>query len=411
MLTVDAALQQILAHVAILEAEAKPLLGALGYVLAEDLRAEFSIPPHDNAAMDGFAVRAADVQSATPAAPVSLRVVGEVPAGSDPTLTVIPRTAARIMTGAKMPAGADSVVRFEETTEVDSQPALRDRVGIKVPVRAGDNVRRAGEDVTCGTVVLDAGTELRPAEIGVIASLGIGTVRVVRKPRVAVLSTGDELLTPGQPLVPGKIYDANTYSVSAMVLRYGGVPIPLGIAADNRTDLTERIRAGRDCDLFISSAGVSIGDYDIVKEALAAEGEIGFWQVAIKPGKPLAFGRIGAIPYVGLPGNPVASLVAFEQFVRPAILTMQGKRRTRKPEVQARLVGEAGNRDGRRCFLRVAVTRDEVGYVATLTGPQGSGILTSMTAANGLLVIPEDVAEVRTGDLVRIQMLDWPEVD
>jgi len=284
-------------------------------------------------------------------------------------------------------------------------------VGVYVVLKAGDNVRLAGEDVRAGSVVLPAGTELRPAEVGVLASLGLTEVSVIRRPRIAVLSTGDELVAPGQELRPGKIYDANTYSITAMVRRYGGKAIPLGIAADRLDDLKARIRRGRDCDLFISSAGVSVGDYDIVKQALAAEGEIGFWQVAIKPGKPLAFGRIGGIPFVGLPGNPVASLVAFEQFVRPAILKMLGKTRLCKPVVMARLVGDASNRDARRCFLRAFVTREADGYVASLTGAQGSGILTSMTSANGLVVIPEDVPRVRTGDTVRVQMLDWPEFE
>jgi molybdopterin molybdotransferase len=234
---------------------------------------------------------------------------------------------------------------------------------------------------------------------------------VIRRPLVAVLSTGDELLAPGEPLAPGRIYDANSYSVAALVKRYGGVPLPLGIARDTIGDLQARVRAGLSADLFISSAGVSTGDYDVVKDVLAAEGQIDFWQVAIKPGKPLAFGRIGNVPYVGLPGNPVASMVAFEQFVRPAILTMLGKRRIRKPEVTARLVGEAGNRDARRCFYRAFVSRGPDGYVASLTGPQGSGVLTSMSQANGLVVVPEDVKGVRTGDIVRVQMLDWPEME
>ena len=199
--------------------------------------------------------------------------------------------------------------------------------------------------------------------------------------------------------------------MAALVRRYGGEPTLLGIARDRADDLVARIRAGLDSDLLITSAGVSVGDYDLVKEVLAAEGEIGFWQVRMKPGRPLAFGQIRGVPVVGLPGNPVASMVAFEQFVRPAILKMLGKRRHRKPEIEARLVGSADNRDGRRCFVRASVAREGDGYVATVTGPQGSGILTSMSQANGLVVIPEDVPEVTTGDRVRVQMLDWPEVE
>lgn len=411
VISVEEASERILRQVQILPDERRALLDALGQVLAEDVRASFSIPPHDNAAMDGYAVRSADTAGAGPGAPRYLTVIAELPAGRAPDVTVRPGTAIRIMTGALMPEGADAVVQFELTTEGQGPRPGDDRIGILSPARPGLNVRRAGEDVQVGEVVLRGGTELRPAEIGVLASLGLTEVSIIRRPRIAILSTGDELLAPGEPLQPGRIYDANTYSLAALVRRYGGVPLVLGIARDRLEELVERVRAGLDSDMLISSAGVSVGDYDVVKDVLAAEGEIGFWQVRMKPGKPLAFGWIQGVPFVGLPGNPVASMVAFEQFVRPAILKMLGKTRLRKPEVEATLVGEAQNRDGRRCFLRASVARQGEGYVATLTGPQGSGILTSMAQADGLVVIPEDVPEARSGDRVRVQMLDWPEVE
>jgi len=411
VISVEEAAERILGHVHTLQPELRVPLDALGQVLAEDVRAGFSIPPHDNAAMDGYAVRAADTTGASAAAPRYLEVIAELPAGQTPTVPVHPGTAIRIMTGAPVPVGADAVVQFELTTEARGVGPREGRIGILAPAKPGLNVRRAGEDVRAGTTVLRAGVEIRPAEVGVLASLGLGAVSVVRRPRIAVLSTGDELLAPGEPLQPGKIYDANGYSVAALVRRYGGIPVMLGIARDRIEDLVARVRAGLESDLLITSAGVSVGDYDVVKDVLAAEGEIGFWQVRMKPGKPIAFGQIRGVPFVGLPGNPVASMVAFEQFVRPAILKMLGKTKLRKPEVEATLVGEAQNRDGRRCFLRAAVARRGAEYVATITGPQGSGILTSMAQADGLVLIPEDVPEAKTGDRVRVQMLDWPEVE
>lgn len=415
MIPVEEAAERILAPVKVLEAERRPLLDALGQVLAEDVLAAFSIPRSDNTAMDGYAVRAGDTAGARTDAPAYLRIVGELHAGRPPERAVEPGTAIRIMTGAPIPPGADAVVQFELTTETSPGAAPAGYAGVLLPARPGSNIRRAGEDVRAGSVVLPAGAELRPAEIGVLASLGLTSVAVVRRPRIAILSTGDELRAPGEPLAPGTIYDANSYSVAALVRRYGGEPCLLGIARDRADDLVARIRAGLDSDLLITSAGVSVGDYDLVKKVLAAEGEIGFWQVRMKPGRPLAFGEIRGVPVVGLPGNPVASMIAFEQFIRPAILKMLGKRRLRKPEVEATLVGSADNRDGRRCFVRcfvrTSVTRDGDGYVATVTGPQGSGILTSMSQANGLIVIPEEVAEITTGDRVRVQMLDWPEVE
>lgn len=411
MIGVEEAAARVLSHVRTLPPERRAVLDALGQVLAEDVRATFDIPPRANSAMDGYAVRAADTVGATAAAPRFLEVIAELPAGHAPTVSVRPGTAIRIMTGAPMPEGADAVVQFELTTEAQGASPRDGRIGILAAAKPAQNVRQAGEDVRAGDVVLRAGSEVRPAEVGVLASLGRREVAVIRRPRVAVLSTGDELLAPGEPLQPGKIYDANGYSVAALVRRYGGVPVQLGIARDRIEDLVAKVRAGLESDMLITSAGVSVGDYDVVKDVLAAEGEIGFWQVRIKPGKPIAFGQIRGVPFVGLPGNPVASMVAFEQFVRPAILKMLGKTKLRKPEVEATLVGEVQNRDGRRCFYRAAVERRGGEYVATLTGPQGSGILTSMAQADGLVVIPEDVREAKTGDRVRVQMLDWPEME
>lgn len=414
VISAEEAISRVLSQVAVMPPETKPILEALGQVLAEDVVAGFDIPPLDNSAMDGYAVRAEDTSGASQADPRWLRVVGDLPAGSVADRRVEPGTAIRIMTGAPVPSGADAVVQFENTSEGTnprkhgSRPH-EERVAVYRPIALGGNVRQAGEDVTRGSVVLRRGTPLKPAGIGILASLGLNEVIVYRRPRVAILSTGDELLDAGQPLAPGKIFDANSYSVAALVARTGGVPVRLGIARDNRADLESKLREAAQSDLILTSAGVSVGDFDIVKEVLAAEGEITFWRVRIKPGKPLAFGKIRGVPHLGLPGNPVSSMVAFELFARPAILKMLGKAALSKPQVDAVLEGEADNRDGRRVYLRAVVQKVNGQYVARLTGPQGSGILTSMALANALVVIPEDVPHVKTGDHLRALMLDWQE--
>jgi molybdopterin molybdotransferase len=267
-------------------------------------------------------------------------------------------------------------------------------------------------------MVLAEGVVIRPAEAGVLASLGRGKVTVVSRPVVAVLATGNELVEVGQPLPAGKIYNSNSYSVAALVKRYGGIPRLLGIALDSEDSLVAAIRRGLDADMLITSGGVSLGDYDVVKDVLAKEGEIGFWTVRMKPGKPLAFGTIrgsdrqGAsrrIPHLGLPGNPVSSMITFEVFARPAIFKMMGKKNWTKPTVEAVLEDRVVNNDGRRVFTRVVIEKREGRYFARSTGPQGSGVLTSMTRANGLAIVPEDKAEVKPGEVVRVMMLDWNE--
>ena len=333
MLNVDEALARILDQVECLPAEERPITDVLGLTLAEDIVSTLDIPPHDNVAMDGYAVQALDIVAATPANPSRLQIIGELPAGVTPKQAVEPGTAIRVMTGAPVPPGADTVVPFESTSELDGSErvVVSATISIYDPPAAGANIRRAGEDIRQGRVVLSKGIELRPAEIGVIASVGLASVKVHRRPRVAILSTGNELLEPGEPIVPGKIYDSNTYSLSALVRKYGGEPVVLGIALDEVEDIRARVRAGLETDLLLTSAGVSKGDYDVVKDVLAGEGAVEFWQVAIKPGRPMAFGLISGVPHVGLPGNPVASIVAFEQFVRPAMLKMLG----RQPAAQA----------------------------------------------------------------------------
>jgi len=419
MISVEEALKKILSYVEVLEPERKPILDCLGQVLAEDVYSTIDIPPLDNSAMDGYALRAEDTRGAGESSPRYLAVVGEVAAGSMPTKEVRPGTAIRIMTGAPLPEGADAVVQFENTDEVNRKSSGGDlpQIGILCQAKKGLNVRGRGEDIAKGKLILKKGKVLRPQEIGVLASLGRSTVLVIRRPIVAILATGDELIGVDQPLAPGKIHDSNNYTIAAEVSRYGGIPKILGIGRDSVRSLTEKIDEGLDADMLITSGGVSKGDYDIVKDVLAEHGEVGFWTVCMKPGKPLAFGiikkteggREKKLPHLGLPGNPVSSMITFEQFARPAILKMMGKKILVKPAIRAIIEDDVVDTDGRRLFARVSVTRRGGQYRASVTGPQGSGILTSMAKANGLAVIPENSKGVKAGDMVEVQMLDWGE--
>jgi molybdopterin molybdotransferase len=416
LISVEEALLRILEHVRPLEPEDVPIVQARGRVLAQEIISDIQIPPFDNSAMDGYAVRATDVSAATPKTPVRLKVMGSVAAGYVTEARVGPRTAVRIMTGAPLPKGADAVVPYEDTSDFDRPKEVRllrpaTEVEIRQPVQAGDHVRPAGEDIRRGERVLAPGRVLRPQEIGVLASLGHETVRAYRQPRVAILATGDELLEIHEPLVPGKIRNSNEYTNAALVTRTGGIPIRLGIARDAHQDLVAKIWAGLDqrADLFLTSGGVSVGDYDVVKDVLGSEGEMQFWQVNMKPGKPLAFGLLpGGVPLIGLPGNPVSAMISFEQFARPAILKMLGHVDLVKPTVRA-VVDEPLSNSGRRGFIRVIVSRQEDGYHARTTGGQGSGVLTSMSRANGLAIVPEGTYHVAAGTELAVQMLDWPE--
>ena len=413
MVSVEEALDKILSNIKVLEPEEKPILECLGQVLAEDVYSEMNVPPLDNSAMDGYAVQWESIRGATESRPKILKVIGLAVPGKLPSQEVTPGTAIRIMTGAPLPKGADTVVEFENTDDgirkTKGQPS--DEIGILREIPRGSNVRPAGEDVKRGDLVLAKGTVLRPQEIGVLASLGRTTASVIRRPVVAILTTGDELVEAGQPLPPGKIYNCNAFSLAAQVKRYGGIPKVLSTSPDELQTLVERIKESLDSDLLITSAGVSLGEYDIVKDVLAQLGELSFWTVRMKPGKPLAFGilKLGEkkVPHLGLPGNPVSSMVTFEQFARPAILKMQGKRNLAKPLISAVSESYLKNTDGRRLFARVIVRKQGRRYFARLTGPQGSGILTSMAKANGLMIVPEDVEEIKEGDEVSVQMLDW----
>jgi len=405
MLSVETALEQILETFHPLESERAVILEALGRVLAEDVYADVDVPPHANSAMDGYAVLAADTVGAGRETPVRLRIVGELAAGYVTEMWVESGATVRIMTGAPIPPGADAVVKVEDTAAEEGW------VSIFADVPPGQYIRPAGEDVRQGEVALRRGTIVRPQEIGMLATLGRREVAVTRRPRVAILATGDELVEIDAPLTPGKIRNCNSYSNAAQVIKYGGIPVMLGIARDRREDLTEKIRAGlaQGVDLFLTSGGVSVGDFDLVKDTLAAEGEIGFWRVRMKPGKPLAFGRIGDVPVLGLPGNPVSVMVSFEIFVRPAILKMLGVTDWKRPTVEAVLMDAVEHKDDRRHYLRVHVEQVEERageYRAYLTGEQGSGILSSMVKANGLAILPEEWTHAPAGARVRVMMLD-----
>ncbi len=417
MLSVEQALEKILGYAAVLEVEPRPVLDCLGQVLAEDVYSTIDIPPLDNSAMDGYAVRAEDTRGVTEQSPRLLRVIDTIAAGSISKCEVEPGTTARIMTGAPVPKGADSVVRFEDTDETQRQ-RVSDEIGILREAKPGQDIRRAGEDIVRGSLVLSKEIVIRPSEVGVLASLGRSEVKVIRRPVVAVLATGNELVDIKQPLTPGKIYNSNSYSVAALVQRYGGIPKILGIALDSESSLVASLRKGLDADMLITTGGVSMGDYDVVKDVLVKQGEIAFWTVRMKPGKPLAFGMVKGldeagvtrnIPHLGLPGNPVSAMVTFELFARPAILKMMGKRNLAKPVIEAVIEEPIVNSDGRRVFTRVIVRKRSGLYFARLTGPQGSGILTSMSRANGLVIIPEDKPGVEAGDVVQVMMLDWNE--
>ena len=399
MLSVEEARQQMLNTIPVLPTEKREILNCAGYVLAEALHAEENIPPFDNSAMDGYAVRAADVQNASKEKPAVLAVLETIAAGYAPTKQVAPGQTARIMTGAMMPEGADAVV-MQEVTQRDG-----DEVKIFEGIDETGNVRFTGESVAEGQQVMGKGKYLRPPEVSMLASLNCPEVRVHRKPTVAIVSTGDELTPLGKSLEPGKIRDSNRYGLYAQVEEAGGIPIDMGIAPDDEAE-TERIfrAALAKADALITSGGVSVGEHDVVKSVLARLGKINFWRVAMKPGKPQAYGISDGKPIFGLPGNPVSSLVVFELFVRPALLKMAGHTELLRPTFKATLAEPVTNRDGRVNYMRAILKASNGHYTAETTGPQGSGILHSLVLANGLITIPAGVT-LGAGETVDAQFL------
>ena len=412
-LTVAEALQIVLDGITVLPAETVPLGESLGRILAEQIVAHDSLPPFANSSMDGYALRAADVVGASPAVPATLRVLADIAAGSDIDVTVTAGTAVRIMTGAPLPSGADAVVPVEDTNEPwrAGERPLPSHIQINRQVKPSDYVRSIGEDIRAGQKIIDAGQKIRPQEIGVMAALGVSQVPVICRPRVAVLATGDELIGVEEALRPGKIRNSNGYVQAAQIAALGAIPISLGVARDTEADVRTRLQIGieLDVDLFVSSAGVSVGAYDVVKAVLENEGNVGFWRVRMRPGKPLAYGSYHDIPYLGLPGNPVSSMVSFERFARPAILKMSGHTQLDRPQVTVTLAEEIFS-DGRESYIRAVVTREMGGgYTAVTTGGQGSHMMTSLVKANALLVIPEGVKHVSSGQQLQAMMINWPE--
>ncbi len=363
--------------------------------------------------MDGYAVRGADIVEASLPHPVVLRIIAEVPAGGMTNVPVTRGTAVRIMTGAPMPPQADTVVPFEETDEgrPESLHAQR-QVRIYKRVPTGASVRAAGEDVRADTVVVPRRTLVRPAEVGVLATVGAATVEVYRRPKVAILATGDELVDVGERPAAGQIRNANGYANAAQVLAAGGEPLQLPIARDTEAELMARLDEGLHwgAELFLTSGGVSVGDYDVVKKVLLQRGAMEFWRVKMKPGKPVAFGIIDGVPLLGLPGNPVSAMVGFELFGRPALLKMQGRAGWDRPVVHAAFTGTLTDRADRRQYVRVRVEQRPNQWLAHLTGEQGSGVLTSMMYADGLMIVPEGMTRVEPGAVLPVMMLHWPEV-
>ena len=400
LLSVDEARERILSHFDPVGTETLSLAECARRVLAADVSAENNLPSFDNSSMDGFAVIAADLADAAPASPRTLEVAADIPAGSSPSVTLASGQAARVMTGAPMPAGADAVVPVEETDfdhRTPGTPAPK-KVTIYSSAKAGDFVRLQGTDVQIGQPVLKSGHKLRPQDLGLLAMLGVAEVPVYGKPRVALLSSGDELIPVDAPLRPGKIRDSNTYTLAALIGEAGAEVIRLGIAADRRESVEALLAnaATQKVDLILSSAGVSVGAFDFIKEVVEAQGELNFWRVNMRPGKPLAFGRFENIPFIGLPGNPVSAFVGFEVFVRPTLERLSGLEVGTRPKVRVRLAEEISS-DGRESYLRANVQGQDGNLSAWLAGHQGSGNLLSIVQANALLIIPAGVKSLAAG--------------
>ena len=369
---------------------------ARGRVLADDVSSDRDVPPFTNSAMDGYAVRAVDTRSASAARPIHLEVLGEIRAGVAPSTSVRPSTALRIMTGAVMPEGADAVVRVEDTVERDG------RVEIRVAVESDTSVRHAGSDIRRGDTVALRGRVLTPGLIGVLASTGRTTVRTIRRPRVTVLTTGDELRDAGESLGPGQITNTNRYALRAALEEAGAEVIDAGVARDVREELVTRLNAAARTDLIVSTGGVSMGAYDLVRALLEEQGAVDFWQVALRPGKPLMVGTVDGRPLIGLPGNPVSSLVGVELFVRPAILKMQGRADLERPRLTATTDDTLHNPPHLEQYFRGVARRDGDRIRVRLTGDQGSHVLRSMADANCLVVVPQGTTEVHAGEAVEI---------
>ncbi len=394
LLSVPEALNTLLKSFHPIDVEHIDLTHAIGRVLAEDIHAGFDLPIFNNSAMDGFALRAGDVTDASRESPVVLDVVADIPAGQVFPGKLTHGQAARIMTGAPLPEGADAVVPSEDTNYSRQQAGMPHPRQVQVfrSVQAGDYIRLQGKDAHAQELLIPRGTRLRPQEVGVLAMLGIPNLQVYCKPRLAILPTGDELIPVGNPLAPGKIYESNTYTLTGQVERSGGVAVPVGLVSDRLEAVIDALNQAIEVkvDCILSSAGVSVGAHDFVREALESDGELVFWRVNMRPGRPLAFGLYRGTPFIGLPGNPVSSFASFEVFVRPALLKLGGQTDLSRPTLRVELL-EAIESDGRETYLRAIVSYREGRAYASLTGNQDSGNLRSLIQANALLIIPNEV--------------------
>jgi molybdopterin molybdotransferase len=412
LISVSEAIQRLLSSFSPVANEEVPLLQAAGRVLSKKIKSDINLPLFTNSSMDGFAVRDEDVEGAREDQPVILIVVEDIPAGKRPSKKIGNNQTARIMTGAPLPDGANAVVPIEDTDQYNSDSRTQSyllpaEIKVRRSVSEGDYVRLVGEDVTSGEVVLEPNSRLRPQDLGLLAMLGISQISVFRRPRIIILSTGDELLPVDVPLQLGKIHDSNAYTLSALISRDGGTPEYLGIVPDQEQAVRDSLETAvkHDADLILSSAGVSVGAFDFVRSIIQSDGELEFWQVNMRPGKPVAFGNFQGVPFIGLPGNPVSAYVGYEVFGRPAILRLSGVENTIRSRIRTK-IGEDIRSDGRESYLRAVVHSQNGEWFARLTGHQGSGNLLSLVQANALLIIPSGVKSLPSGTEVEAWMLN-----
>ncbi len=409
LLAIETAQQRILAALRPIGSEPCRVEDCAGRVLAEDITSPLALPPFDNSSMDGFCLRAADIAAASAAAPVVLPVSADIPAGAELPAPLPAGSAARILTGAPLPPGADAVLPVENTDQYGKAgQTLPQTVACLAPVKTGENVRRKGEDLQQGQRVLKKGRTLQAQDVGLLVALGFAQVAVMRRPRIAVFSSGDELLTPGQPLAPGKIYDANRYVLGALLQDAGAEVLQMGIARDTRASVEALLQnaAAQAPDLILSSAGVSVGVYDFVRQVLEENGVLDFWRVNMRPGKPVAFGQYQGIPFLGLPGNPVSAYIGCLVFVLPLLRALLGQPAAAPRTVQATLTEALESPDGRESFYRGILSRSGEQTLARLAGHQGSGNLFSLVQANALLIVPAGVKTIAAGESVTAWPLD-----
>ena len=413
MLSVEEAREKILREFNSLDEVRISLNESLGCVISKDIISNISVPPWNNSAMDGYAIILEDVKNASDENIIYLDVIEKIAAGELPEKKIISGQSARIMTGAPIPEGSNAVVPFEDTDELSSTSS--DLIGIKINVENFENIRKKGEDISKGDLIIKKGVEITPAVVGVLASIGVSTIDVFRRPKIGILSTGNELIEPDQSIKDGKIYNSNTFTISSLTKSFGANPVTQAHSLDTIEDLEKKLNNFEDVDLIVTSAGVSKGDYDVVKDVLSKNGDMNFWAVNMRPAKPLAFGKINikskSIPLLGLPGNPVSAMIAFEKFGRYAIDKMMGKKIKHRPIIKAVLQENIYNDDGRRLYARVKVEKSNISseIIAIPLKNQSSGVLTSMFLSNGLAICPSGTDILKKGQEIDVEMFGWNE--